>query len=284
MSNDDLVQLVAQNESYLAHKAPRDGRVLNALRGVDRAKFIPLQVMDLVTVVEPAYLRAMSEMLDALSSDDLGGILAEQKSSVAKNFPQVCRQMIDAAQEIEVPLRFTRAYYDEPVDIGYGQRCSSPSTVALMEDLLELQEGMNVLEIGAGCGYHAAVTAELVGTEGRVVTIERIPQLVGLARRNLAEQLQNGASCRVTVVYGDGSQGLPEKGPFDRIYMTAGVQMNLGRFDSRVLGKQLKPGGILLYPEEQGDLIKEPYSAPGKRTNRIRYEGFHFVPLRGENS
>ncbi len=109
-----------------------------------------------------------------------------------------------------------QAYGDYPLPIGGGQTISAPHMVAMMCDYLDLKEGHKVLEIGAGSGYHAAVIAELVGKDGCVYTVERLPSLVEYSRRNL----RAAGYTNVMVVQGDGSLGLPEHAPFDRICVT----------------------------------------------------------------
>lgn len=109
------------------------------------------------------------------------------------------------------------AYADTPFPIGYNQTISAPHMVAIMCELLEINKGMTILEIGSGSGYNAAVMGHLVGKEGRIYSIERIPQLADLARDNL----ETAGITNVTVIQEDGSCGLPEYGPYDRISVTS---------------------------------------------------------------
>jgi protein-L-isoaspartate(D-aspartate) O-methyltransferase len=97
---------------------------------------------------------------------------------------RVVEAMARVPRELFVPERLkSEAYYDMPMPIGYGQTISAPHMVAIMCEILDLQEGMKVLEVGGGSGYHAAVMADLVGPEGHVYSVERIPELVAWARR-----------------------------------------------------------------------------------------------------
>ena len=150
--------------------------------------------------------------------------------------------MLRVPRELFVPgsLR-SNAYMDRPLSIGLGQTISAPHMVAIMSEALELEGGEKVLEIGAGSGYHAAVTAELVGKEGRVFSVERHPELASAAEDALMEC---GLGDRVKVITGDGSVGLPREAPFQRIYVTCAAPAL-----PRPLLDQMSPGGILLVPE-----------------------------------
>jgi len=108
-----------------------------------------------------------------------------------------------------------RAYKDCRLPIGCEQTLSKPSTVAAMTELLEVKADHRVLEIGAGSGYQSAILASL---SKKVYSVERHPQLVKTARKNLAR----AGFPTVRVEIGDGSQGWPEAAPFDRILFTAG--------------------------------------------------------------
>src|SRR6267143_291023 len=90
--------------------------------------------------------------------------------------------------------------------------------VAIMNEALELHQGMKVLEVGAGSGYHAATIAEIIGDTGHVFAIEYLDKLVVIARNNLT---RSGYSDRVTLVQGDGSIGYNERAPYDRVLVTA---------------------------------------------------------------
>lgn len=108
------------------------------------------------------------------------------------------------------------AYDDTPLPIGGGQTISAPSMIAIMLEEARLGTGEQVLEIGTGSGYHAALLAFLVGSRN-VVSIERREELAARARSNLA-QVGFG---EVTVVIGDGSLGYPPRAPYDCIMATA---------------------------------------------------------------
>lgn len=129
------------------------------------------------------------------------------------------------------------AYANRPQSIGHGQTISQPYIVALMTDLLDLQGGERVLEIGAGCGYQSAVLAEL---KGEVYAVERLEPLADLARANLAKLGYDN----VTVRCGDGTKGWAEHAPYDGILVTACQD---GPIPSALV-EQLRPGGRMVIP------------------------------------
>jgi len=167
-----------------------------------------------------------------------------------------------------------RAYSDAPVDIGEGQTISQPSTVVCMTEMLEVQPGMKVLEIGTGSGWQAGILAKLVGSGGKVFSIERLSELAETAKLNL----QNANIANVFVKVGDGSEGLKEHMPFDRIIVTAAAPEI-----PQPLFEQLKVGGRMVIPI--GDLYRQEMlivmkPRPGV-VDRKTAGKFAFVPLIG---
>jgi protein-L-isoaspartate(D-aspartate) O-methyltransferase len=145
--------------------------------------------------------------------------------------------------------------------------------VAFVLDKLEIREGNRVLEIGAGCGYAAAVASRLCGETGKLWAVEVVPELVETLRQNLRHARRD-----ISIVSGDGSGGLPDQRPFDRIFLSAGVSKST--FRPEILLDQLAAGGILIYPEAQGSLWKITRAAT---VNVIQeFSGVSFVPLVGE--
>ena len=128
------------------------------------------------------------------------------------------------------------AYADSPLPIGYDKTISQPFIVALMTDLLDLQAGDRVLDVGTGLGYQAAILAKLVD---RVYTVEILEELADSARRRLAEQEVINVESRI----GDGSKGWPEHAPFDKILVAAAPDL----IPTSLLA-QLKPGGKMVIP------------------------------------
>jgi protein-L-isoaspartate(D-aspartate) O-methyltransferase len=187
---------------------------------------------------------------------------------------KVLQAMSKVPREIFVPdeAKF-RAYDDTPLPIGHGQTISAPHMVAIMCDLLDLQKGMNVLEVGGGSGYHAAVMAEIIGPEGHVYSVERVPELVSQAR----EALKRTGIMNVTVVEGDGSNGLPEHAPYDRISVAATAPAV-----PEPLKEQLKVGGKLIIPVDVG--YQELLLVTRKNGFVVEEKmGVIFVPLIGEH-
>jgi len=167
------------------------------------------------------------------------------------------------------------AYVDSPLPIGSGQTISAPHMVAIMVEASDLHPGHKVLEVGAGSGYHAAVVAELVAPDGHVFTMERHQDLADFARENLE---RTGYSHSVTVICGDGSRGLPEHAPYDRIFVACGAP-NI----PKPLMDQVSDGGSLLVPvggRFYQDLIRMERN--GDEFTRMSLGGCVFVPLVGE--
>ncbi len=170
-----------------------------------------------------------------------------------------------------------RAYMDMPLPIGEGQTISAPHMVAMIAEILDLREGMKVLEIGSGCGYNAAVIAEIIGKDGHLYTIERIRSLYERARRKLRELGYDN----VTVIHGDGSQGWPEEAPYDRIYVTAAAP-----YVPEPLMEQLGLGGKLLIPVGSDKFYQELVLIERISDEDYRSEnlgGVAFVPQIGKH-
>lgn len=132
------------------------------------------------------------------------------------------------------------AYIDRPLPLGEGQTISAPHMVAIICEELELEEGMNVLEIGTGFGYNAAVISEVMNKKGHVYSIERLKSLFKTAAENLKK---TGYEENIDLILGDGTLGYEKGAPYDRIYGTAGSP-----YIPEPLKKQLKVGGKLLIP------------------------------------
>jgi protein-L-isoaspartate(D-aspartate) O-methyltransferase len=162
-----------------------------------------------------------------------------------------------------------RAYEDMPLPIACGQTISQPSVVGLMTQALEINPRDKVLEIGTGSGYQAAILSKLAR---RVYTIDRHSRLVREARA-IFEALD---LANITAITADGSFGLPEQAPFDRIIVTAAAEDPPGP-----LLAQLKEGGIMVVPVGQSDavqhLIRVRKSAQGLEYDELR--AVRFVPL-----
>ena len=153
------------------------------------------------------------------------------------------------------------AYIDHPLPIGFGKTISQPFMVALMTDLLDVQASDNVLEIGTGLGYQAAVLADLAE---QVYTVEIIGELA-LAARSRLEDL---GYANVEVRLGDGSKGWPEHAPFDKVIVTAAPELV-----PPSLITQLKPGGRMVVPagleDDQRLMLVEMDDAGNLKTREV---------------
>ena len=162
-----------------------------------------------------------------------------------------------------------RAYEDRPLPIPCGQTISQPSIVGLMTQALDVQPRNKVLEIGTGSGYQAAILGFLAR---RVYTVERHRQLARSAR----EVIEQIGLVNVTVIAADGSLGLPDQAPFDRILLTVAPEDP----PSNLLA-QLREGGIMVLPVGQSgavqSLIKVQKTADGLEYTELC--DVRFVPL-----
>jgi protein-L-isoaspartate(D-aspartate) O-methyltransferase len=197
-------------------------------------------------------------------------LLASMRGRISE---RVILAMNRVPRELFVPERLrSRAYNDIPLPIGYEQTISAPHMVAIMCDLLDLQEKMSVLEVGGGSGYHAAVMADLVGADGHIFSIERHPELVAAARKSLNQAGINN----VTMIEGDGSIGLLKHAPFDRISVAATAPRI-----PEPLKQQLKLGGKMVIPV--GTAFQELVLVTRKNGFAAEEKmGVAFVPLIGK--
>ena len=175
--------------------------------------------------------------------------------------------------EFVPPASRHRAYADEPEPIGARQTISQPYIVAAMAEALSLEESETVLEVGAGCGYSAAVMALLAL---HVYAIEIEPALVNSARGNLA---RTGFAERVTIIVGDGALGYPREAPFQAISVAAAAPA----VPPALLEQLDSEGGRLVIPVgsvyEQELLLIRKF---GKKIDTRFVTGCRFVPLRGK--
>lgn len=162
-----------------------------------------------------------------------------------------------------------RAYEDMPLPIACGQTISQPSVVALMTQALDVQPRDKVLEVGTGSGYQAAILSRLAR---RVYTVDRHARLV----REASQIFDAQGLVNITTMTADGSFGLPEQAPFDRIIVTAAAEDPPGP-----LLAQLKNGGIMVVPVGQSDAVQTLIRVR-RENDRFEYDEIRpvrFVPL-----
>ena len=163
-----------------------------------------------------------------------------------------------------------QAYQDKAFPIGAGQTISQPHTVAFQTQLLQVEQGMKVLEIGTGSGYQACVLAAM---GAKVFSIERQRNLY-FKTKDILEQLP----FRVKTFLGDGFEGLPSYAPFDRVIITAGAPEV-----PRVLVEQMKTGAMMVIPmdnpEGEGQTMLRLTKQPDGSLKREAFGDFKFVPM-----
>jgi len=187
---------------------------------------------------------------------------------------KVLKAMRAVPRHVFVPQGTRRqAYRDSPLPIGHGQTISQPYIVAMMTELLEIDENTRVLEIGTGSGYQAAVLAQLTP---HVYTVEILDPLAERARRTLTAQ----GYLSVRTRHADGYLGWPRHGPFDVIIVTCAA----GHLPPP-LWEQLAPGGRIVIPiggpYEVQRLIVVTKQADGTRRSRT-VMNVRFVPMTGK--
>lgn len=162
----------------------------------------------------------------------------------------------------------TRAYEDRAQPIGSGQTISQPYTVAFQTELLEIKKGDKVLEVGTGSGYQAAVLCEM---GAKVYTIERYKELT-----NRVKELLPKLGYHPHFFYGDGFEGKPTYGPFDKVLITAAAP-----YIPEKLLEQLKVGGIFVAPVGKGtSQIMTKIRKTGENDYEKEEHGyFVFVPM-----
>ncbi len=167
------------------------------------------------------------------------------------------------------------AYGNYPLSIGMRQTISQPLTVAFMLELLGAQAGEKILDIGTGSGWQAALLAEIVGEQGKIISIERIEELKNFTESNLKKYdfLEKEI---IILILGDGSKGYPEEAPYDKIIAAAS-----GEKIPDIWKEQLKIGGRIVAPVKQSIFVLEKINQ--KDFKEMQYFGFNFVPLIVDN-
>jgi len=169
------------------------------------------------------------------------------------------------------------AYDDRPLPLKEGQTISAPHMVAMICEELDLEEGMNVLEIGTGFGYNAAVISETMNKKGQVYSIERLESLFKKSSENLKKA---GFEDNIELILGDGTLGYEKGAPYDRIYGTAGSP-----FIPEPLKNQLKVGGKLLIPVGKTTRFQSLISISKESKNEFKQTSLGevvFVPMIGK--
>ena len=204
------------------------------------------------------------------------GTISEKDANIIRAYRAVPRELF-------VPPHLRRdAYADTPLPIGENQTISAIHMCLIYLKYLHLEEGMKVLEVGAGSGYHAALCAEMVSPTGKppsghVFTVERLPRLVEFARRNLEAAGYDG---RVTVIEGDGTLGYPPEAPYDRVMVTAAAPK-----PPPSLVEQLVEGGLMLIPVGRTYYWQDLHLIEKDKKGRVHTKklmAVAFVPLIGK--
>ena len=211
---------------------------------------------------------ARNEMIETIVAETRATGRETGRSRLA---PRVLEALRTVPRDAFVPDDLAdRAYDNRPLPIGAGQTISQPFVVALMTDLLDPEPDHRILEVGTGCGYQAAVLAQLVAS---VYSIEYLPGLARLAEATLTRLGYTNIHLRT----GNGREGWPDAAPFDGIIVTAG-----STDVPPALIDQLAPGGRMVIPVGRGrigqQLLRITKSGDG-RIERQAVLPVAFVPL-----
>lgn len=167
------------------------------------------------------------------------------------------------------------AEFNEALPIGFGQTISQPLVVAFMLEQLDLKEGDKILDVGSGSGWTTALLAEIIGSKGKVIAIEVIPELMEFGKKNVEKYnfIEKGV---VEFICADGSKGYKKAAPFDKILASAAAPEL-----SAAWKEQLKIKGRIVTPIGSSIwlFIKNPPAGGEKEFEEIEYPGFAFVPL-----
>ena len=194
-------------------------------------------------------------------------------------------RIIDAFRKIKrVDFMFTRrslseggpnleklAEINEALPIGYGQTISQPLTVAFMLEQLQPEAGDNILDVGSGSGWTSALLAQIVGSNGKVTSIEIIPELKEFGEKNVAKYnfIKKGIA---QFICADASKGYKEEAPFNRILASAA-----GKEIPKAWKEQLKVKGRIVAPVRNSIWVLTKKSK--EEFEQIEHPGFVFVPL-----
>ncbi len=164
------------------------------------------------------------------------------------------------------------AELNEALPIGYGQTISQPLVVAFMLELLQPQRGDRILDIGSGSGWTSALLAEIVGSKGRVIAIEIIPELKEFGEKNVSKYnfIKKG---QVQFICADGSKGYEKEASFNGILVSASVQTEV----PQAWKDQIKTGGRIV--TSLGSSIWLLIKKNEREFQETEHPGFVFVPL-----
>jgi protein-L-isoaspartate(D-aspartate) O-methyltransferase len=166
------------------------------------------------------------------------------------------------------PGAIAKAGLDAPLSIGFGQTNSQPTTVAMMLDWLAVNPGQKILDVGSGSGWTSALLAHLVGPAGKVIAVEKLPELVRFGRDNCARLgINNVGFHEASKQY-----GWPPAAPYDRILVSAAAQAVPPE-----LIDQLANGGRLVIPVKSSIFVISKDESG--TTAQTEHPGFAFVPL-----
>jgi protein-L-isoaspartate(D-aspartate) O-methyltransferase len=191
---------------------------------------------------------------------------------------KVKRAMMKVRREDFVPREFVNsAYLDMPLQIPGGGTISAPHMHAISLSALKLRRGEKFLEVGAGSGILLAYAKEIVGNEGKVFGIEFVKETYNFAKENLK---RSGYEKKVKLIHGDGSQGLPNEAPFDKVLISAASPDV-----PEPIKEQVKAGGIVVAvigpPRGDQELVYFEKKKNGTWTKK-NIGGVIFVPLVGK--
>lgn len=213
-------------------------------------------------------------MLESSIQDAMRIMIDQQLRARGIRNLRVLEAMATVPRHVFVPnVEPTQAYADRALPTIEGQTISQPYIVALMTELLQVEAGLKVLEIGTGSGYQTAILVHLGAV---VVTVERSAALAARARATLeALSLSTG----VSMVVGDGTRGCLDHAPYDRILVTAGAE----RLPQAYRGQVVDGGRIVIPVGDRRDQRMVVLDRQGDDWSRYSSIACRFVPLVGED-